>query len=117
MKRSESVSDGQSVTIKTGRKLDITIAIGLALVFALLGWQSLNQNRQTPKVNIAKDVTSIAVLPFVDLSPNGDQEYFADGISEEILNVLVPIEGLKVAGRTSVIGEFLPVDPRRSPLP
>lgn len=44
---------------------------------------------------------SIAVLPFIDLSPSGDQEYFADGISEEILNVLVRIQDLKVAGRTS----------------
>ena len=101
VKRTEAVPVGQSVTDKTGRKLDITIVIGLALVVLLLGWQSLNQNKQTTKAKIAEDVTSIAVLPFVDLSPNGDQEYFADGISEEILNVLVPINGLKVAGRTS----------------
>ncbi|PHS24257.1 MAG: hypothetical protein COA84_09720 [Robiginitomaculum sp.] len=101
VKRTEAVAEGESVSVKTGRKLDITIVIGLALLVVLVGWQSLNQNRQTPKVSIAKDVTSIAVLPFVDLSPNGDQEYFADGISEEILNVLVSIDGLKVAGRTS----------------
>jgi TolB-like protein/tetratricopeptide (TPR) repeat protein len=101
VKRTEAVDEEDSVTTKTGRKLDITIVIGLALLVVLVGWQSLNQNKQTPKVNIAMDVTSIAVLPFVDLSPNGDQEYFADGVSEEILNVLVPIEGLKVAGRTS----------------
>ena len=44
---------------------------------------------------------SIAVLPFADMSAAGDQEYFADGISEEILNVLVRLPGLKVAGRTS----------------
>jgi len=44
---------------------------------------------------------SIAVLPFADMSQAGDQEYFADGISEEILNVLVRIPTLKVAGRTS----------------
>ena len=44
---------------------------------------------------------SIAVLPFVDMSQAGDQEYFADGIAEEILNVLVRIPALKVAGRTS----------------
>lgn len=44
---------------------------------------------------------SIAVLPFVDLSPAHDQEYFSDGIAEEILNALVKLKGLKVAGRTS----------------
>jgi adenylate cyclase len=47
---------------------------------------------------------SIAVLPFADLSPTGDQEYFSDGIAEEILNVLVRIEGLKVASRTTSWG-------------
>jgi TolB-like protein len=44
------------------------------------------------------------VLPFADLSPVGDQEYFADGIAEEILNVLVRIDGLKVASRTTSWG-------------
>ncbi len=44
---------------------------------------------------------SIAVLPFADLSPEGDQEYFTDGLSEELINVLAQIRDLKVAGRTS----------------
>ena len=44
---------------------------------------------------------SIAVLPFVDMSQAGDQEYFSDGITEEILNVLSRIEDLKVTARTS----------------
>jgi TolB-like protein len=44
---------------------------------------------------------SIAVLPFADLSPAGDQEYFSDGIAEEILNALARVEGLAVASRTS----------------
>ncbi len=43
-------------------------------------------------------------MPFADLSPGGDQEYFSDGIAEEILNVLVRIEGLKVASRTTSWG-------------
>ncbi|MCB1566866.1 MAG: transcriptional regulator, partial [Xanthomonadales bacterium] len=41
------------------------------------------------------------MLAFVDMSPQKDQEYFADGISEEILNALAKVDGLKVAGRTS----------------
>jgi TolB-like protein len=45
-----------------------------------------------------------SVLPFADLSPGSDQEYFSDGIAEEILNVLVRIEDLKVASRTTSWG-------------
>lgn len=44
---------------------------------------------------------SIAVLPFIDLSAEGDQAYFSEGIAEEILNVLASIDGLRVASRTS----------------
>ena len=44
---------------------------------------------------------SIAVLAFSDLSPGRDQEYFSDGIAEEILNALAKVPGLRVAGRTS----------------
>ncbi len=47
------------------------------------------------------DLTSVAVLPFVDMSPTGDMEYFGDGMAEEILNVLAKVPGLRVAGRTS----------------
>jgi adenylate cyclase len=47
---------------------------------------------------------SIAVLPFTDLSPGADQEYFSDGMAEEILNALVRVQGLKVASRTSSFG-------------
>lgn len=56
---------------------------------------------------VAEDATvppsaaSIAVLPFADMSPGKDQEYFSDGVAEEILNVLARVEGLKVASRTS----------------
>ena len=44
---------------------------------------------------------SIAVLPFADLSPNKDQEYFSDGVAEEILDLLSKVHGLHVAARTS----------------
>lgn len=47
------------------------------------------------------DPASIAVLPFADLSREQDQAYFSDGIAEEILNVLVDVDGLAVASRTS----------------
>jgi TolB-like protein/Flp pilus assembly protein TadD len=44
---------------------------------------------------------SIAVLPFVDLSPEKDQDYFCDGIAEEIITALTKVEGLRVVSRTS----------------
>jgi TolB-like protein/Flp pilus assembly protein TadD len=47
---------------------------------------------------------TIAVLPFTDMSPGGEQEYFCDGITEEIINALVAVPGLKVAARTSSFG-------------
>ena len=53
-------------------------------------------------VDLADDPRpAIAVLPFADLSPDGDQEYFSDGISEEILTVLSKIRDLRVAARSS----------------
>jgi TolB-like protein len=47
------------------------------------------------------ETASVAVLPFLDLSPEGDQAFFGDGIAEEILNGLSKVAGLKVAARTS----------------
>ncbi len=52
-------------------------------------------------LEISEDEKSIAVLPFVDMSHARDQEYFCEGISEEIINVLAQIPNLKVTGRTS----------------
>jgi len=54
-----------------------------------------------PQPDASISSKSIAVLPFTDLSPGHDQEYFSDGMSEEILNALAQVSDLKVAGRTS----------------
>jgi|GEM_PF-601854 len=81
-------------------------AIVLALLAATAGGFFLLQNRPDSEPVIAEtalstDDVSIAVLPFADMSPEGNQEYFADGLSEELLNVLARVDKLKVASRTS----------------
>jgi TolB-like protein/Flp pilus assembly protein TadD len=55
----------------------------------------------TPAASPAQAGKSIAVLPFADMSPQKDQDYFCDGIAEEIINALSKIEALRVASRTS----------------
>ena len=104
IKREEDVDRSQSVTSQTGRKLDYIIIACLVLVAALIiGRPYLPGANNQAVVATENGVAgnSVAVLPFTDLSQEGDQEFFADGISEEILNVLVGIPDLKVAGRTS----------------
>lgn len=60
---------------------------------------------RTSRVDTPQGVTpSIGVLPFVDLSPERDQEYFTDGVTDELLGTLGKIEGLKVPTRTAVFG-------------
>jgi TolB-like protein len=54
-----------------------------------------------PKPITAPSGVSLAVLPFVDMSPEHNQEYFSDGLAEELLNNLAQIKELRVAGRTS----------------
>lgn len=57
--------------------------------------------RRTGDVVESSDRPSIAVLPFVDMSPEHDQGYFCEGVAEEILNALTKIQQLSVAARTS----------------
>lgn len=100
-----AVADGDSITQTTGRRLDYVIIAGLALVAVMIiGDRLVPEAGQSANAAATRAVgtgASVAVLPFIDLSPDGDQEFFSDGISEEILNVLVRIPDLKVAGRTS----------------
>jgi len=63
----------------------------------------INQSNGGPREEITLNEKSIAVLPFVDLSENKDQEWFSDGMMEEILNSLVQIADLSVTSRTSAM--------------
>lgn len=120
IKKEKDVDRSQSVTSHTGRKLDFTIIAVLVLAVAYFVFDEYQD--QTVEQAAAPQTTastaadsaatepkptpivvdpSIAVLPFADMSPEQDQGYFSDGISEELLNLLVRVEGLKVASRTS----------------
>ena len=57
--------------------------------------------RETSEDNTASDEKSIAVLPFANMSADSEQEYFCDGLTEELLNVLAGLPNLRVASRTS----------------
>lgn len=76
-------------------------AVGLMAIGVFLYQQFGPQPAKTTLQVVPEDDPSIAVLPFKDLSPEGDHAYFGDGIAEEILNALTHVPGLKVAGRTS----------------
>jgi TolB-like protein len=114
VKLEKDVDRSQSITHKTAHRMNRNIIIALVIAVALLLVDKFRPETNTDagadavkveNVEIstpgAEKEKSIAVLPFVDMSPEGDQGYFADGISEEILNVLVKTHTLKVAGRTS----------------
>jgi TolB-like protein len=86
-----------------GSKLDYILVGALIIVAAVTIWgqvPSAPVGDLSRSSGVAQD-QSIAVLPFVDMSPDGDQEYFGNGIAEELLNELTRLEGLRVAGRTS----------------
>jgi serine/threonine protein kinase/predicted Zn-dependent protease len=76
--------------------------LGPALVLLLLVIIAGYFWRSRSRINAARvNTASIAVLPFADMSPNKDQEYFSDGLAEELTNELAKVPGLKVAGRSS----------------
>jgi TolB-like protein len=77
----------------------VVIALGIAVGLGVYFWSSKHVT-QAPSVAAITD-KSIAVLPFTDMSEKKDQEYFADGMAEEIIDLLVKIPGLKVISRTS----------------
>ena len=59
------------------------------------------QHLRTKPADVVQAMPSIAVLPFANMSHNADDEYFSDGLAEEIINALVQVPGLKVIARTS----------------
>jgi TolB-like protein/Tfp pilus assembly protein PilF len=114
IKREENISPNESIRHKTGRKL-VRITIALAVIAAgLLAFQFLRPKiartagaaatpapLTAPVAGNAVDQKSVAVLAFANLSEEKGNESFADSVSEELLNVLGKVRGLKVTARTS----------------
>ena len=119
IKREADVDRSASVAPHTGRKLDRAIIVFLVLVVVGMGVERFYSSPEPAPEAIAEIRTdvpveaeteaeaeattakSIAVLPFANMSSDPEQEFFSDGITEEILNALAQVPDLKVAGRTS----------------
>jgi TolB-like protein/Tfp pilus assembly protein PilF len=118
LKRDTDVPEAQSIAPQTARKMERMFLVLLALALGLFAFDRfvlaprrdaalVAATAKTIKAETAAtrlaavSEKSIAVLPFVNMSADKDNEYFSDGIAEEILNALAHVDGLKVAGRTS----------------
>ncbi len=114
IRRTSEVAPEASIAAATGRRLDRLVLAGLVLAIgavALDRWWPRTKPFEAPAPNavVAEKAAptdpaatvSIAVLPFSDLSAARDQEYFGDGLAEELLNVLARVDGLSVSSRTS----------------
>ena len=116
IKFESEIEPSKSIKRRTGRKI-VAVTIALGVVAAGLFVYQLVQQRSTitPEYGQAATVPpnkSIAVLAFTNLSDDKGNEYFSDGISEELLNVLSKVPGLKVSARTSAFhfkGKDIPI--------
>jgi TolB-like protein len=103
IKREKDVDRSESITGDTGRKLNY---ITIAAVVIGVGFIVLNPSVEPgpavePEVVVTDGAPSVAVLPFVNMSGNAENEYFSDGLTETLLHMLAQIPELKVAARTS----------------
>jgi TolB-like protein len=87
---------------RSGRILNRITLVALVVAVAWLGWDKVQREEVAPGVEEASAVEkSVAVLPFADFSPDGDHGWFADGLTDEILNALARVRDLRVASRSS----------------
>ena len=128
LKREKDVDRSESITPQTGRKLDRAIIGVLVVALGWFAWDKFfvadeeTSSEPTVQTTISDDsrgntlaalsAKSVAVLPFVAMSSGPDDEYFADGLTEEILNSLAQLPELLVTARTSAFsfkGRDIPV--------
>ena len=110
LKPTAQVANGQSMRRVTGRRLDFAIISMLVIALAYFALDKFyfskhtavsNHESMTRQSASGPLTNSIAVLPFVDLTEKKDQQYLADGMAEEVIDLLARIPGLNVIGRTS----------------
>ncbi|MGI9220785.1 MAG: FlgO family outer membrane protein, partial [Woeseiaceae bacterium] len=107
IKREHEVDRDESITNKTAKKLDyvtiVAVVVGI-IFFATFsarqgGEAGVREEQAVSSVGISN--ASVAVLPFVNMSNDEDNEYFSDGLTETLLHMLAQVPDLKVAARTS----------------
>ena len=111
IKREKEVDRNQSITSRTGRKLDFAIIAILVIALGYFAWDKFaekgSEKGSDPfshdpfSADPFSAEKSIAVLPFANMSSDPEQEYFSDGLAEELLNRLAQRDDLRVAARTS----------------
>lgn len=102
LKKTANVSTDESITSSTNKRLNVVILVVLIIAIAVNFIDTSEpQNPPAVSTNDSSRDNTIAVLPFLDMSPNKDQEFYSDGIAVEILNSLCKFKELKVVGRTS----------------
>lgn len=117
VKREHEVDRSQSISSQTGKKLNLIVILFMALALVYLSYDKfvLSENRdagstaetnqvalQDAGIELEKEFSnSIAVLSFVNMSDDASNEYFSDGLSEELLNLLAKIKELRVTSRSS----------------
>jgi TolB-like protein/tetratricopeptide (TPR) repeat protein len=107
LKRESEVAPGESITHLTGRKLDfwiigvLSLAVVLLLTNTLVWHKGMGEGVDAGAALAGAPARSIAVLPLSDESDGKDQQYFSDGLSEQLISDLSQIGALKVIGKSS----------------
>jgi len=102
IKLDHEVDRNDPASRKTGKKLDHMAVVAAVVLIILVGLFSARQTSDdAAPADVAVSGASVAVLPFVNMSNDKDNEYFSDGLTETLLHMLTQFPDLKVAARTS----------------